>query len=1033
MRLSESETVRKSDVQLQLDGKITNSGGVMALIVSTGQRNRGLKDQSLGRLSFGGWCGVAIFIVLLFVSAAYGQSVFQGTISGTVTDQSGAIIKGAHVQITNEDTHFVTSETTNNTGAYSAPFLTPGSYDVRLDAAGFGSVEQTHVVLGAGALKEVDFNVKPASTNATVTVTANGELLEAGSATISATITTNIIENTPNPGDTVFYLSTRLPGVYGNFVQGSERQNWVVQSNGQIAATNGVSGHTLVNYDGILDTEAQGNPGQGGSAGFSPPPYATQELSVKTAEFDAQYGHNNGGVYDLVLKNGTSKFHGHAMVTEENTAFDANAWQRKNCGGAGCAGTSTPNGLPRPHVNYTEEAFNVTGPVRIPGLHHGLDKTYFMFGYQHLRFNMPQQTSSALSFSVPTLKERVGDFSEIAGAGGVIYDPTTTVPLGASVNYAPWCAGSCAAGQRESFTQEYNEGPANTALCNGDTNCIPRSRWNATGASLAGALAPTGFSQGIWPLPNQTSASPNTPYVGNYQAAHYAYVTHYHGFVARLDHEFNDKNKMHVSYSRSFFNQISNDDQGFPDDELGSTWVQTLRDENVTVIDFTRTISPTTVLDLHTGFQYHPVTVDRQGQNYNPTGIGMVSLPALLQNFPGLNPPGGIGGSYGGSNGAALQSGTGQFTHFYFWDNTAMVNKALARHNLKAGGEALLFWDNVNNTSTIGTFSSSTAFTQNNVNSGPSASAGFGDGIASLMLGYATGGGATIQQAPAYKWNYYAAFLQDDWRVSDKLTLNLGVRYDYESPVTERHNGMNASFDSTATQPFCLPNTLGTGIASCQAPSTIAPGSPGYFGGLTFLGKGVKLPFYRELLDRFQPRIGGAYRLTKNDVLRGGFGITIGPSPQVQQNQGFSANTPFVSSVNSNFTPPTCTAAQGGDAYGFCTLTNPYPNGVVQPTGSLLGLSTFLGQSVSIWDKDYSYSHTSMYVMGLQHQFPSQIMVDVSYHGAYTSGLGSGGPASGGAPVTKNINALPACYYGTLTPNGVWTPGGCPGRETPQS
>lgn len=947
-------------------------------------------------------CSVITLAVVLLspiaVCDAHAQSVFQGTISGTVTDLSGAFVKGAQVTIRNEDTHFVTHATTNDTGAYTATFLTPGNYDVTVQANTFGGAEQTGAVLIAGAVKEVDFKLKAGAQSQEVTVTANNEMLETGTATINATIDSYLIENTPNSGDVVFYLSTRLPGVYGNFVQGSEKQNWVVQSNGQIAAGNGVSGRGLVNYDGIVDTTYQGNPGGAGGSGFVPPPYATQELSVKTAEFDAQYGHTDGLVYDLVLKSGTPQFHGNAMLTEENTVFDANAWQRKNAG------------LARPTTNYTEEALNLTGPLSIPGTRFHVPKTYFMFGFQHIRFNLPQQTSSNLVFTVPTVKERMGDFSEL-GAGGTIFDPATTVPSGASGTYAAFCSPNCQQGQRESFTQEYNEGPSSPSLCGGDVNCIPQSRWNAVGAALVGATNPSGYNQGIYPLPNVPGATTTA----NYLAAHYAYVTWYHGFVARVDHEFTDNTKMHVSFSRSVLNQISNDDQGFPDDELGSTWVQTARNEDVTVLDFTHVLSSSSVLDLHAGFYYHPVMVNRKGENFTPSNLGMnvSTLPASLQNFPGTTSLyDSAGGSYQG-----LQSGNGQIDHYYFEDNTAMYSRTLARHNLKIGGEFLTMQDDtINTTSNLGTFSGGNAFTDNPCSSCAGRTTSAGDGIATLLLGYATAGSATINPMPAYHWNYYAGFVQDDWRLNSRLTLNAGLRYDYESPITERHDWLNAGFSSTAAQPFCLPNTQGTGIVSCAPPPTAAPGSPGYFGGLTFVGNGVKMPFHRELLDRFQPRVGAAYRVTRRDVLRGGWGLTIGPGSQLQGNSGYSASTTFNASTNGNLTPPTCTGAQGGDASGFCTLTNPFPNGVVTPTGSLLGLSTFLGQNISVYDQNYTFPRTAMYVVDWQHQFPSQILVDVSYHGANTAGLGIG----------KNINALPACFYATVNAQTqAWTPGGC--------
>lgn len=948
---------------------------------ATRTKNGSVKSYSFPSRLVLAWIGVLIVAAFAHAPSANSQSVFQGSISGTITDASGAAVPHAQVHITNEDTHFVTPATGNATGAFSAPFLTPGTYDIKIDAAGFATAEQTGVVVSAGQIKEVDFRLKISSANSSITVTANSELLETGSATVDTTLTSNVIQNSPLNGDVELYLATRLPGVYGNFVQGSEKSNFIPYSNGQIGSINGTNNRELLAYDGIMDDRMTGAPSNAGNPSISPIDLSTEQFSVKTAEFDAQYGHSNGGVYDVVLKNGTERFHGEVLGTEENTAYDANFWQRKN---------STPQ-LPRPQANYTEEAFNVTGPLLIPHLYHG--RTYFMVGYEHIWESLPQVTSNVLTFSVPTLKERAGDFSEINGAGGVIYDPTTTYIAG---NPQPaWCSPNCTDGQRESFTQEYNE--PNTSICNGDVNCIPQSRWNHTGAILAGALNPNGFSNPIYPAPNTTSLTPSTPYVGNYQAPHYALVYHFHGIVARVDHEFNENNKIHVSYSRTGSNQQGSSNQGFPDNELGSQYGYTLRTDNLTAVDFTRVINPTTVLDLHSGFVYDPQNIGNPGTNFNPTNLGISGgLPVALQNFPGVNAPTGIGGSYYQINGAS-----GGLYKSYAWDSTAMVSKSHGRHNLKAGGELLMEWSDSNPISTLGTFSASNAFTQNYALQPASASTGYGDGIATELLGYMTGGGATINPHAQYAWHYYAGFLQDDWRVNDRMTLNLGVRYDDETVVSERQNQMNAGFNFNVAQPFCLPNSQGTAIASCAPPPTLPIGLNAYLGGLTFIGNGVKLPFQRELLDRFQPRVGSTYRITSRDVLRGGFGITVAPSPQVQSNDGFSATTPFTASTNSNRTPSSCTSAQGGDAYSFCTVSNPFPNGIVQPTGSVLGPSTFLGQGISIYDQNYSYPHTFMYVMGAQHQFPSQLMLDVSYHGAYTSGLG----------ITKNVNALPACYY----------------------
>ena len=930
---------------------------------------------------------------------ANGQSVITGTISGTVVDSSGAVVVGAQVQIISETTHFVTPATSNGAGLYTGRFLQPGFYDVKIAVTGFDPKEETGVELLPSAIKEVDFKLSPGSVSATVQVTANQEMLQTGTANVETVIMSEIIENTPNIGDNPYLLFTRVPGGYSNQTQGSEMATWLPISNAASGTFNGF-GRSEVSIDGTSNLGGAG-------AGFNPPVGSLQELTVSSSSYDAQEGRGNGGAIAAVIKSGTQQLHAQAYMVNGNTEFNANSWQRNH-------GSPTGTPLPRAPVNFTQQGFSVTGPVQIPFLMHSNHRTFFMVAYEHSYDYRVGGNFGSTFFSVPTVKERNGDFSELGAAGGtanggdVIFDPTTTVPQGAPSNYASWCTGNpavngqpagCFPGKRESFTQEYNEGPANTSLCNGDTNCIPKSRWNPAGAIFAGAAAPAGYNQGIWPLPNATSPTPATPYNSNYLPLDYGTAIHYHALTARVDHEFNDNNKMHVSFNRSAVNNVANAYAGYPDDEIGSAWVPQLQAWSVGIIDYSRIITPTEVLNLHLGGSYHPFHLIRGGMFTNPTAFGITgSLPGDLQNFPGLS----ISGN--GPGYTTLQNGVGQNNFTSYIEGTALFSKALARHNLKAGFQLLHnVSDGTGNTSTLGTFSANNAFTQENAGATANKTTGFGDGLASALLGYPAGNGnsTVIVPDPSYVYNYWAAFVQDDWRATSRLTLNLGLRWDYESPDAERNHKTALGFDFTDPNPFCIPNAFGTAIASCTPPPSSPAVPQGYVGGLVYQSSIYKQPFSRDLWDRWQPRIGAALRLTSKDVIRGGFGIEMDNNPATQPTTGFSANTNFNASTNGNYTPPSCTTAQGGDAYGFCNLTNPFPNGVVVPTGNMLGLSTGLGGAISATERHRLFPRTMMYSVDIQHQFRGQILVDVTYHGANTAGIG----------ISRNINVLPACYY----------------------
>ena len=226
-----------------------------------------------------------------------------------------------------------------------------------------------------------------------------------------------------------------------------------------------------------------------------------------------------------------------------------------------------------------------------------------------------------------------------------------------------------------------------------------------------------------------------------------------------------------------------------------------------------------------------------------------------------------------------------------------------------------------------------------------------------------------INSSFAYQSLYYAGFFQDDWRVNSRLTLNLGVRWDYESPMSERLNRQNAGFDTNALSPLQI------------------PGFRTLYGGLLFTGNSAsnRLPFRRDL-NNWQPRFGLAYKITSSTVFRGGYGITYLPTIDIGQNNGFSTSTSFVSSVNNAGLVP------------LNYLDNPYPSGILQPVGSSQGLATLLGQSLTYSDPNRKIPYVHQFSAQIQQQFPWQMLLSVGYAGSRSEDL----------QVAKQINVLPA-------------------------
>lgn len=366
------------------------------------------------------------------------------------------------------------------------------------------------------------------------------------------------------------------------------------------------------------------------------------------------------------------------------------------------------------------------------------------------------------------------------------------------------------------------------------------------------------------------------------------------------------------------------------------------------------------MLTSRLGYLRHDLWITLYASGFDPTTLGFPA--SLLQTLPPYFPA--ISDGYT-SFGAGRSAGN-QFTESSSWSWSEIVNKTIRRHQVKFGGEFRVMLDNINSpTSTFGSYSFNNGFTQFNA---LTSSTGTGNGIASLLLGLPASGSAAINAALAYGYRYYGTFVQDDWRITNKLTLSMGLRWDYESPVTERNNQINAGFNLTATSPL-------------QVADSYQPGVP-LTGGLLFPASGNRMPYARDL-NNIQPRVGFAWHPMDKTVVRAGYGLSYLATFTPSGNQGFSISTPVTvsnDSINLNGT----------------TLSNPFPQGILPPTGSKLGLSTFLGQSVSFVNPNRVIPRVHEFSIGVQRELPGRSVLEVSYVGSRTQEL----------DVSQNLNAV---------------------------
>ena len=842
---------------------------------------------------------------------------YLATISGEVHDPSGAEISGGSIVATDQMTKFVTKTTTGSAGSYTIPSLSPGTYSVTISASGFREELRTGIVLTAGSHAYVDFSLAVGGADVKIFVTADTTLLDTASANLGDLFTLKEVTDAPNVGRNPFVLDTLAAGVTSQGFMQTKSSQYTIGGTDIGIITQGSAGHNRLTLNGIPDDPAE-RLSAASYSGFVPSLEAVQEVNTQTSLYDAQYGHGNGTVVNTVVRSGTNQLHGAAYYVFQNTYLNANNYERvPNQNGAINPASPTP----RPNDQLNQTGFVVDGPVVIPHLYNGHDKTFFMVAYERY------QTHVSLPFStrVPIDAESNGDFSALcsnfvagvcaAGAGIQIYDPATT---NASGNRTPFL-----------------------------NNMIPSSRFNATGVALLKDFPEPNTSNGIFNyISNQTSYPNSLP-----------------SFIVRVDKAFSQSNKLNATFFKSGLTQTF-PHQGYPSIISPTGYGYKVYRNNIGgSLDDVQVVSNTLVLDTRIGVIYHPFGLDYPGEKFDLSTIGINATGMPYQSFPGVS----LSDSYSG-----LAAGAGgQISETTVGDLAVLATKTISRQSVRFGFEGNLIRYNIQNPlSGLGVFSFNRQFTQkNSTTTSVGADASSGDPVAALLLGYPGSGSYTQGVAYALQQIYSAFYVQDDWRLSDKLTVNAGLRWDYESPFTDRNNRQNSG--------FCF---------SCTNPLQASVSGITLNGGLQFVSSNNRFPYSRDL-NNFQPRIGVAYQLSPSIVLRGGFGIIYFNTLETPIAQGFSAATGYVGTLD-NTHPAT-------------SISNPFPNGITQPTGTSLGLATQVGQSVSFVDPNHRQPKETQFSVSTQTQLPGNTVLQIAYVGTRPTQQ----------DVNRSLNFIPAQYY----------------------
>ncbi|HUA14604.1 MAG TPA: TonB-dependent receptor [Verrucomicrobiae bacterium] len=853
---------------------------------------------------------VLISLILLLTEVAIGQVAYEAQIRGTVKDQSGAVVVNTAITITNDATNVSQQTKSDDRGQYVLVGLRPAVYTIKAEIKGFRIEEKKNVVLQVGQETTIDFVLLPLTVNETMEVTTTAPLLDTESATLGTEITSEYVHELPLLNRNFFgltFLSAGVTEVAGSGAGDNYPSGTNFTSNGQRNAT------AEVRLDGSLLSAPEQGEGGNSNVYYEPLVESMQELKVQNNSFSAEFGNNGGTVVNMVMKSGTNGFHGSGWYFLQRPQMDARDFFNPASAG------------PKPDSRRDQGGFSLGGPIK-------KDRTFFFVDFEKVRFSSAQSGIT----TVPTVAERTGDFS---GLTNNIYDPNVNCGTPDNVE-RPQVGFDC----------------SGNAI--GPANVIP-----------AGEIDPIGLAVlGLYPAPSNGNEFDNYNYTVTTNAPDYQ-------FDIKVDHQINDRNHVSGRYSRSWSNYTTplTLGDGFDNDGIksGVTVAQNAS------FEYTWTVNPRIVWTSHVGLdRVHEVSLPGiptiSSFNASLPG-GAQGLPAVFQQANGIDkmPTFLMQGNLPWNNLYDQCCINTTFGHtLVSYSSQLVISKG--SHLVKVGGEQRIFYNNFwqpNYPTGILTFTDDVTSPTPNSDFDQDGNTS-GNPLASLAFGYGDNVNATTQlvvtPSVANRSLETGFYVQDDWRVNSKLTINLGLRYEWSSPYTSRGNQIEFS-NFAADSGVNLDQS--SAQAALQSVGVNFPATQELLGTTQFPTSSMRtIPTYRKDVG---PRLGFAYQLDPNTVVRGGAGVYFGMSPATNFQYPGSAfrKTANLFFTNDNF------------ATQSATLENPFPGGFTGPQGKQYGqfanwgyqnpndLGTMAARDAEIYQWN----------VGIQRLLPSQIVLGVDY------------------------------------------------------